>query len=85
MTEVCRESYSIANIFFTLFPVTLFEYIATRSEKYEYQYKVTPREVEHHDGNVSKKKKLLPCAANDPHRRHKNTEGYHFTCGYIIC
>ena len=64
---------------FTLFPVALFEYIATRSEKYVFQDWVALSEVVDRDGNVSKKKKLLPCAANDPNKRHRAAETYHFT------
>ena len=55
------------------------------SEKYAFNDWVAPVEVVDRDGGKAKKKKMKPCQSNDPNKRHRAREGYHFTSGYIIC
>ena len=85
MNQICRSSDSLATIFLTLFPITLFNCIARMSEKYAFKDWVAPVEAVDRDVIIAKKTKLQPCKSNDPNKRHGSTEGYHFTSGYIIC
>ena len=82
--EVCRVSDCISCIFFVLFPITLFGYIAEMSEKYAFIDWVAPNEGVDCDGNKSRKKKLKPCESTDPNKRRRAHYEYHFTTGYII-
>ena len=68
-----------------LLPITLFDCIASMSEKYSFKDWVAPVEVIDRDGQKGKKHKLRSCKSNDHNKRHRATEGYHFTCGHIIC
>ena len=58
MVDVCRLSESISVLFFALFPIVLFEYIAKMSQKYGFHDWVAPTEVVDRDGKVSKRGKV---------------------------
>ena len=60
-------------MFFVLFPVTIFDYIAEMSQKYAFVDWVAPVEVVDHDGNIANKKRLQPCAYSNPKKRYRAT------------
>ena len=56
------------------------------SQKYAFKDWVAPLSVIDRDGNVAKKKRLVPCTYNDPNKRHRsNRDSVNFTTGYIVC
>ena len=85
MLELYRISYSISNIFFYLFPISLFYSIARMSQKYAFDDCVAPAEVMDCDDIQSKKKRLVPYRPTDPNKRHRaNKDSINFTTGYVI-
>ena len=86
MLEICRTSSCIGSIFFSLFPVSLFNYIAEMSQIYAFKDWVAHVTVKDRDGNNSKRTRLRPCKNNDPNKRHRAGKvTVNFTAGYVIC
>ena len=86
MSELCIISYSISSIFFLLFPISLFDYIARMSQKCAFKDWVTAVDVIDHDGKVGKKTRFQPCHQNDPNKRYRAPKAsVNFATGYIIC
>ena len=86
LKEVTRQASNIAEIFFKLFPVSLFDYIAKMSQKYAHEDWVVAVDCIDRDGNRGKKKRWKSCKCGDEGSRHRaKSKNFEFTPGYVIC
>ena len=86
MKEVCRTTSHLSGIFFKLFPLSLFGYIARMSQIYAHEDWVVPVDVVDRDGNIGKKQRWKPCKRGDEGSRHRaKSDKFKFTPGFVIC
>jgi len=81
-----KSRIDLSSIFFRLFPIELFEHIARESERYANKDWVKEIEINDRDGNVMKKKRLIPSRRHEAGSRHRSLKGDSFpvTTGFVI-
>ena len=83
MQDIARRSADISTIFFSVFPVTLFSYIAKISQKYAQVDFVIKVDTVDRDG-ASAKLIFKECRRTNNGSKHRATKGsWNFTSGYI--
>ena len=78
----------LADLFMFFFPLTLLTFVANESNRHAFEDWVVEKEVTDLQGQVKKKKMLVPCKSNEPNARHRATKGeggtWEFTPGFVL-
>jgi len=87
MIDAGKIATTLADIFFFLFPLTLFDLIAKMTKHYAYDEWVVEKKGNDRDGHEKKKAYFQRCSAQTPGARHcadKEVIKYPVTRGYIM-
>ena len=88
ITSLISTTSSLAIIFFSFFPLSVFKKITRETKRYAYEDNVEETEVTDRDGKPKKKKRLLPTkkTRGDGVRKRASKEPVEFdiTLGYVI-
>ena len=85
--RVALREHSLLDIFFFIFPESVFEQISEWTDVYAYLQPVKAVKVNNRDGNVSRKKRFIPCSKRNvgaTTRAENENCKYEITVGFII-
>ena len=79
-----KPTSTLATIFFALFPISIFKAIVKHTDIYAYKAYVKSCSSLDRDGKPMKKKHFVACNRKDKDARHRASEEFKITLGYII-